>query len=533
MRTRPAISAAALLSGAVLLSASLAACGRAGDGATAQGGGNDNDRGRVWAQSLIWKDCPAPSSLQGGGAAPEPLPDGTRWQCTTMQAPLDWDRPDGETIGIALIRVRTGADAGGRIGSLLFNFGGPGVSGVATLPALASAYEKLRDRYDLVSFDPRGVGNSNGVTCLGAEAMDGMSQQDLNPDDGEAEIKDRLQNQLEYAAACERNSGRMLPHVGTEDAARDMDLMRDLLGDDKLHYFGISYGTELGGVYAHLFPHHVGRAVFDGVVDPTLDQLEQALAQTEGFQLAFTHFAQWCVRTGCALGDSPEQIEALVMELEAELDDEPLPVGDDDLVLTGSLLINAIVQSLYQETSWPALEVGLQEVVEGDGDTLLNLAQALAARNRDGSYSNELDAQIAITCADRSDRYTVEQLLETAPKFEAASPLFGDTMLWGALQCAGWPVPGKAEHPDVRAPGAPPILLVGNTGDPATPYEGAARMAEQLGTGVGVELTYKGEGHGAYNSGNSCVQNKVNAYLLEGRLPAPGTVCEHESLTGK
>ncbi|MCT7353058.1 alpha/beta hydrolase [Streptomyces sp. 15-116A] len=532
MRTRPAISAAALLSGAVLLSASLAACGRAaGDGATARGGGDGNDRGRLWAQSLVWKDCPAPSPLQGAGEAPEPLPDGTRWQCTTMQAPLDWDRPDGETTDIALIRARTGADAGERIGSLLFNFGGPGESGVATLPALAGAYEKLRDRYDLVSFDPRGVGNSNGVTCLDAEEQEEMSERDDTPDDGDDEVKALLTAKREYAAACERESGRMLPHVGTEDAARDMDLMRHLLGDDKLHYFGISYGTELGGVYAHLFPRHVGRAVLDGVVDPTQNQLEESLAQTAGFQLASTHFAQWCVRTGCSLGESPEEIQALVMELEEKLDDKPLPIGDQ--VLTGSLLLDAIVQSLYLETAWPALEVGLEQVAEGDGDTLLNLAEALGARGSDGTYSDQQDAQTAITCADRSDRYTVDELLKRAPQFEAASPLFGATMMWGALQCTGWPVPGKAEHPDVRAPGAPPILLVGNTGDPATPYEGAARMAEQLGKGVGVELTYKGEGHGAYNSGNTCVQNKVNTYFLDGKLPAPGTVCEHESPTGK
>ncbi|NJP53649.1 alpha/beta hydrolase [Streptomyces sp. SBST2-5] len=533
MRTRPAISTAALLTSCVLLSASLAACGgRAGDGATPRGGGSDDGSGRVWGQSLDWRNCSAPSALQGGGDAPQPLPDGTRWQCATMKAPLDWDKPEGETIDIALIRARTTASAENRIGSLLFNFGGPGESGVATLPALADSYESLRSRYDLVSFDPRGVGNSNGVTCLDAEAMQELMQQDDTPDDGDDEIAALLKSKREYAAACQRESGRILPHVGTEDAARDMDLLRHLLGDRKLHYFGISYGTELGGVYAHLFPRHVGRAVLDGVVDPTQNQLEEALAQAEGFQLAFEHFAQWCAGKGCPLGDSVEEIEALVMEFEEELDDEPLPLGDD-LALTGSMLLDAVVQSLYLETAWPALEVGLQQLAEGNGDTLFNLAEALGAGNGDGTWSDQQDAQTAITCADRSDRYTPDQLLEHAAEFEEASPVFGASMLWGAMECTDWPVPGKAEHPDVRAPGAPPILLVGNTGDPATPYEGAARMAEQLGKGVGVELTYKGEGHGAYNSGNSCVQRNVDAYLLKGELPAPGTVCEHESPLGK
>ncbi|MET7293141.1 alpha/beta hydrolase [Streptomyces griseoloalbus] len=530
MPTRPAIAAAALLSGAVLLSASLAACGRAGEDGSG-GGADENDRGRVWAQSLGWKDCPAPSPLQGGGEAPEPLPDGTRWQCATMRAPLDWGEPEGETMDIALIRARSSADATDRIGSLLFNFGGPGESGVATLPALAGDYEKLRARYDLVSFDPRGVGNSNGVTCLDAEAMEDMSEQDHTPDDGDDEVQALLKSTQRYAAACARESARVLPHVGTEDAARDMDLMRHLLGDDKLHYFGISYGTELGGVYAHLFPRHVGRAVLDGVVDPTLDQLEEALARAGGLQLAFEHFAAWCVRTGCSLGDSADEVEAAVRELEAELDDSPLPV-DGDRVLTGSLLLDAVIQALHLETAWPALEVGLEQVADGVGETMLNLADALGGR-RGESYSDQQDARTAITCDDRSDRYTTDDLLKMAPRFEAASPVFGDTMVWGALQCTGWPVRGKAEHPDVRAPGAPPILLVGNTGDPATPYEGAARMAEQLGKGVGVGLTYKGEGHGAYGSGNSCVQRVVDTYLLDGETPAPGSVCEHESLLGK
>ncbi|MEU5465355.1 alpha/beta hydrolase [Streptomyces althioticus] len=524
-------TAAALLSGAVLLSASLAACGPAGEGGAGGGGGEEDDRGRIWAQSLNWKDCPAPSPLQGGGQAPEPLPDGTRWQCAAMRAPLDWDRPGGETVDVALIRAASRADTADRIGSLLFNFGGPGESGVAALPALAPDYEQLRSRYDLVSFDPRGVGASAGVTCLDAEAAQAMAQQDDTPDDGDDEVTALLQARQRYADACERESGRVLPHVGTEDAARDMDLLRHLLGDDKLHYFGISYGTELGGVYAHLFPQHVGRAVLDGVVDPTLDQMEGALAQAGGFQLAFDHFAQWCVDTGCALGDTPEEITRLVMELEETLDDEPLSV-DGERVFTGSQLIDAVVQALYLETAWPALEVGLQLLAADEGGTLLGLADALGGRHADG-WSDRQDARTAITCADRSDRYTVDDVLERAAAFKKASPLFGDTMVWGALECTDWPVRGKAAHPDVSAPGAPPILLVGNTGDPATPYEGAARMAERLGKGVGVELTYEGEGHGAYDSGSTCVRKAVNAYLLDGTVPAAGTVCEREPLRGK
>uniref|UniRef100_UPI0034D75EED alpha/beta hydrolase n=1 Tax=Streptomyces sp. CHD11 TaxID=2741325 RepID=UPI0034D75EED len=266
-------------------------------------------------------------------------------------------------------------------------------------------------------------------------------------------------------------------------------------------------------------------------MDPARNQMEEALAQTAGFQLAFDHFAEWCVDNGCSLGESAEEVREVVMELEAALDDEPLAL-DGDRVLTGSLLLDAVIRALYLETAWPALEVGLELLAGDEGRTMLNLADALGDRHA-AVHSDQQDARTAITCADRADRYTVDDVPEMAPAFEEASPLFGDTMVWGTPMCTDWPVAGKAEHPDVRAPGAPPVLLVGNTGDPATPYEGAARMAERLGKGVGVELTCRGEGHGAYDSGNRRVRETVDAYLLAGRVPAAGSVCEHEPLEGK
>ncbi|MET9423277.1 alpha/beta hydrolase [Streptomyces sp. NPDC006540] len=545
-----AMSAAVLLSTATLLSCSLTACtpaaqdgdqgGRGGRGGTATDG---QDKGRFWEQSLDWKDCPAPSPVQGGGEAPDPLPDGTRWQCTTMRAPLDWKKPSGESIGIELIRARSSGDADDRIGSLLFNFGGPGESGVATLPGLAPDYEKLRSRYDLVSFDPRGVGNSRGVRCLDAGAAD-EDQVDDTPDDGGDENDALAEFNRKMAAACKKNSGDILPHVGTTEAAQDMDLMRHVLGDRKLHYFGISYGTQLGGVYAHLFPKNVGRAVLDGVVDPTRNTMEEALGQAGGFQLAFEHFAAWCAEQGCTLGERAEEIVDTTAELEADLDDTPLPTSDGS-ELDGNKLTGAITGALYRQEFWPALRVGLEAAAIGNGDIMLDLGEELGQRgaggDRDGdtagndsesndNESNEDDAFRAITCDDSSDRYTVADVEAKMPEFVDTSLLFGPTLAWGTLACDGWPVPGEAEHPEVSAPGAPPILLVGNTGDPATPYEGAARMAEQLGNGVGFELTYKGEGHGAYDSGNACVQSAVNAYLLDGKLPKSGAVCEAEPL---
>ncbi|MFA3876678.1 alpha/beta hydrolase [Streptomyces sp. MMCC 100] len=545
MPTARAISTAVLLSTATLLASSLTACAPTDQERDRQRGtdGTTTDAQALTSlrnQSLNWKACPAPSPAQGGGEAPAALPDGTRWQCATLRTPLDWKNPSGESIDLALIRARTSGAPDDRIGSLLFNFGGPGGSGVATLPGLAPDYEKLRTHYDLVSFDPRGVGNSSAVRCLDAGLPD-EEEIDNTPDDGGDETNALVEFNRETAAACKKNSGDVLPYVGTTQAAQDMDLMRQVLGDDKLHYFGISYGTELGGVYAHLFPDHVGRAVLDGVVDPTHDTMEEALAQAGGFQLAFEHFATWCAQQGCTLGDDAEDIVDLTVDLEEALDDTPLPTPDG-AELDGDGLIDAISGALYRQDYWPALRVGLEAAVDDDGDVLHDLAEALGQHGRGGDpdddatddppgeESNEDDAFRAITCDDSSNRYTVADVTSRLPDFLEASPLFGPGLAWSALTCDGWPVPGAAPHPEVSAPGAPPVLLVGNTGDPATPYEGAARMAERLGKKVGVELTYEGEGHGAYDSGNTCVQNAVNAYLLNGNLPNPGTVCKAEPL---
>ncbi|MFD5361960.1 alpha/beta hydrolase [Streptomyces tendae] len=541
MPTARAISTAVLLSTATLLASSLAACAPTGQDGDRHGdtGGATTDAQALTGlrnQSLAWKDCPAPAPVQGGGEAPGALPDGTRWQCATLRTPLDWKNPSGESMDLALIRARAAGDPDQRIGSLLFNFGGPGGSGVATLPGLAADYEKLRTRYDLVSFDPRGVGNSGGVRCLDA-GLPSEEEIDNTPDDGGDETNALVRFNRETAAACEKNSGDVLPYVGTTQAAQDMELMRQVLGDEKLHYFGISYGTELGGVYAHLFPEHVGRAVLDGVVDPTHDRMEEALAQAGGFQLAFEHFAAWCARQGCTLGEDAEDIVDLVVGLEAALDDTPLATPDDG-ELDGDGLVDAISGALYRQDYWPALRVGLEAAADDNGEVLHDLAEALGQHGRGGGTddgtateeSNEDDAFRAITCDDSSNRYTVADVESRLPDFLEASPLFGPGLAWSALSCDGWPVPGAARHPEVGAPGAAPVLLVGNTGDPATPYEGAARMAQRLGEKVGVELTYEGEGHGAYDSGNACVQDTVNAYLLNGTLPKPGTVCEAEPL---
>ncbi|MET9882487.1 alpha/beta hydrolase [Streptomyces sp. NPDC006430] len=497
-----------------VVTASTGGCSDSGPDRTPKAGGTKG------AAPLKWGACEAPTVAQGGGQAPP-----KDWECATLYVPLDYAKPEGETIPLALIRARA-RDKDKRIGSLVFNFGGPGGSGISTLPGAAKEYEALRSRYDLVSFDPRGVGRSAPVRCEDDKQLDAYYAQDSSPDTPQEE-KAFVDSIKKYQQACTTNSGEVLPYVGTENAARDLDRIRQALGTDKLHYFGISYGTELGGVYAHLFPKNVGRAVFDAVVDPTKTSEEGALGQAKGFQLALGNFAQDCVNRGdeCRLqGSTAKEVEANIIQLQKDLAKKPIP-GIGGRMLTDSAATNGIAQALYSKELWPLLEQGVDEAQGGQGQLLMALSDSLNGRDQQGRYSNIGAANTAINCADSKDRFTLAETKAKLPAFRSASAVFGDFLGWALMSCTDWPVPGAWETPDVSAPGSAPILVIGNTGDPATPYEGARKMVERLGPGVGVELTYKGEGHGAYNSGDACVQQAVNAYLLDGKVPAADTVC--------
>ncbi|MGW2598978.1 alpha/beta hydrolase [Streptomyces klenkii] len=521
--SRPRATTALLGAGIALVTALAASgCGSsgppaAGDAKSSRSG--DKDGGATAsAAPLRWTPCPPPSAAQGislDGKAP-----GKDWECAKLPVPLDYAKPGGETIELAVIRAKA-RDKGKRLGSLVFNFGGPGGSGVATLPGLATSYDKLRDRYDLVSFDPRGVGDSAAVRCLGDKETDAANQIDGTPDDAEEE-RAALASNKAYVDACAKNSAKVLPYVDTISAARDMDRLRAALGDAKLNYFGISYGTELGGVYAHLFPKNVGRAVLDAVVDPTQDPVEGNLGQTKGFQLALSDYLKDCAASAQAAA-CPTQDG--IVSLLKKLDGQPLPTRQGRK-LTQDEAVSGIASALYSKDTWKYLTQGLQEAMtKGTGNTLLVLYDLLSGRGPDGRYSNLQPANRAISCADAQQRYTAADVKGRLAEFRAASPVFGEAAAWSLLSCTGWPVEGKWKTIDVSAEGSAPIVVIGNTGDPATPYAGAHRMAEGLGKGVAAEVTYKGEGHGAYNSGNACMVRTVNDYLLEGKVPAGGTTC--------
>ncbi|WP_395577359.1 alpha/beta hydrolase [Streptomyces sp. BK79] len=459
------------------------------------------------SQSLDWGRCK--------GTAESPAPDGD-WQCATLKAPLNWSEPDGETIDLALIRARATGDE--RIGSLLFNFGGPGGSGVSMMPSYADSVSSLHQRYDLVSWDPRGVAASEGVRCRADEAIENAESVDSTPDTA-AEERAYLKDAADFGQGCEKAAGRLMAHVSTTDTARDMDLMRHVLGDEKMHYFGISYGTELGGVYAHLFPKHVGRVILDAVVDPGADTMGHAENQARGFQRALEDYLR-------STGKDPKQGSQEIAALLERLDANPLPTSSPGRKLTQTLALTGIVLPLYSKDGWPTLTSALAAAEEGDGSELLALADGYNERDPSGRYGTTTHSQRVISCLDDKQRPTLEETKRLLPRFEKVSPVFGAFLGWDtAGWCHEWPVAGQRETPQVSASGSAPILVVGNTGDPATPYEGARRMADELGKDVGVVLTWKGEGHGAYGSGSECVDSTVDAYLLEGTVPKDGKVC--------
>ncbi|MGW6531774.1 alpha/beta hydrolase [Streptomyces venezuelae] len=517
------VRSAALAAAGVLVAGLAAGCGSSDDG----DGGDDGKRpsatgpepkpkpdpsstlpASLTSQKLDWGRCDAPE----GGSAP-----GSEWQCSTLKVPLDYDKPDGGTMGIALIRAKS-TGQGDRIGSLLFNFGGPGGSGVSGLPSFADSYDSLRERYDLVSFDPRGVAASEGVRCRDDAATQAAEEKvDLTPDTA-AEEKAYFKDAKDFGAGCARNSKNVVGHVSTDDAARDMDVMRQVLGDDKLHYFGVSYGTELGGTYAHLFPRRVGRLVLDAVVDPSADSIGHAENQARGFQRALDNYFT-------SRGQNPKAGSAKIRKLFERLDAEPMRTSGDRK-LTESLAHTGVLVTLYSKQTWPALTRGLEDAEKGDGSALLQLADAYNERDASGRYSTQSHSQRAIACLDSKARTTPAEAKKRLDRFREISPVFGEFLGWDtAGWCHEWPVAGLHDSPEVGAPGADPILVVGNTGDPATPYEGARKMADELGKDVGVHLTWKGEGHGAYDKGSDCVDDTIDAYLLDGRAPKDGKVC--------
>lgn len=477
-------------------------------GGTSQESGAPAELKKYYGQKLDWHGCGVPD-----------------FQCATMKAPLDYDEPAGAEIKLAVARKKA-TGPGKRLGSLHVNPGGPGGSAIDYLQGYAGiGYPApVRARYDMVAIDPRGVARSEPVECLTGKEMDAYTQVDQTPDD-QAETDRLAASFKKLAQGCEKRSAEILAHVSTEEAARDMDIFRATLGDPKLAYVGASYGTFLGATYAELFPTRVGRLVLDGAMDPSLPAVEMNRDQTAGFETAFQAFAADCVKQpDCPLGTgSAAEAGDRMKAFFKELDTKPVPTGQPR-ELGESLATIGVINAMYDESAWPGLRESLSSAMDGDGSGLLALADSYYEREDDGSFTNLMYANAAVNCLDLPPAFTAPAQAEKAlPSFEKASPVFGTGLAWASLNCAYWPTKATGTPHRIEAKGAPPILVVGTTRDPATPYKWARSLADQLSSGV--LLTYDGDGHTAYGRGSDCVDTAINTYLLEGTPPKPDKKC--------
>ncbi|MEV0173662.1 alpha/beta hydrolase [Streptomyces sp. NPDC050803] len=488
--------------------------------------GDEPDLTRFYRQKVDWTRCE-------GAETPKDL------QCGKVTVPLDYAHPETGTLDLALARYRA---TGKSRGSVLLNFGGPGGAGVAQLAFGGKDFMGLTNGYDVVTFDPRGVGRSSPVSCGdGAEETADTSDDSIELDADPEAVLDGIRK---TAAACAKYSGPVLPYIGTVNASRDLDVMRQALGDKKLNYLGFSYGTRLGAVYAAQFPKKVGRMALDGVDTLTEPLTEQGVAGAEGQQTALENFIDWCAEDiACPFGQDPRTARAEVVRLVDSMDQDPVPTGFGDL-FTGQDLVAAIGQALYSEELWPSLQRALASLVE-DGDTsgveaFASGGIALPGREDDdgGGLVDEEDvpldnlpaALMAINCADDPDRPTTEQITRNLGRlraeYERASPVFGRYRLTEVLMCYGRPKGTDFIREKVKDVKTPKLLLVGTRGDPATPYRWTVQTARRLGDSA-VVLDNRDDGHTGYSS-SPCVHRKVDAFLLYGSLPANGSSCGDE-----
>jgi pimeloyl-ACP methyl ester carboxylesterase len=515
-----------LLSGLLALTVIVTACttGRSGNGpptpGTTHGTSAPSSSGGV-SRPIQFTDC---SSLLGLSAAN--IPNGRtgrlEFGCGRVPVPLDYGQPTGQMIDIGLIRVHDSGQTQ-RIGSLIMDPGGPGDSGILfAIQFAGSVSDDLLQHFDLIGFDPRGVGVSAPVRCTTDAQEDALLalSVDVRAQAGLAAAK---QANAAVSAQCNAKYGKTLEHFNTVETAQDMDLIRQGLGDTKINYLGFSYGTELGAVYAHLYPAHIRVMALDGAVDPGVsgDAIRFNELQVAGFESAFDQFAADCAkRRACAaLGNA----RAAVQALRQEADRSPIrsSVPGDRRRATGGIVLYAVLQALYSQSEWPSLGTALLQAQHGDAKGLFELVDDYSQRSSNGEFSNLLDVYGVVTCNDQRTDPSDAQVQATARIWARKYPLFGVWFAASLVQCQSWqsrrhPVPAET------AVGSPPILVIGNLHDPATPYQGAVNLARSLTTGV--LLSWDGEGHTSYGS-SACVDQKVNAYLINRTAPSSSTTC--------
>ncbi|MFZ9232160.1 MAG: alpha/beta hydrolase [Ilumatobacteraceae bacterium] len=508
---------------AVILSLSIVACG------------GDDSVSRIDSDTLAPTDVtnapstdPGTTSLVPDGAYstedfPAPTIDwsdcGSDLECGYVDVPIDYSDPNSEMTSIYVTR-HLASNSDERIGTLLVNPGGPGFGGSILAERAENIFSSdLIDRFDILGFDPRGTGESQpAIDCID-DYDPYFAGGDITPDT-QQEKDEIIDSTRSFTEECFARSGDILPYVGTNNVARDMDMIRRALGEEKISYFGFSYGSELGSVWATMFPHTVRAAVLDGATDPEADGIEGTLQQNKGFETSIETFLAGCSRDrSCAFhndGDAEGAFDALM----ANLDENPIPTVAGRPDLTRGMALTAVAQAMYSSDYWDFLAQGLDAAQKDDGSALLELFDLYFQRRDDGTYGNELEAFLNILCADDPTRMTIEEADAQTPRFNENAPRFSPGTT-GDYNCVFWP---EALDPriDITGIGAGPIVVIGTTGDAATPLEGTRNMARVLEDGRLIVVT--AENHTGYTS-DTCAQNLVDTYLIDLVAPDEETNC--------
>ena len=459
---------------------------------------------KFYSQEVVWQPCEG------------------EFQCAKVTVPLDYANPAGDTIQIAALRAPS---TGKKTGSLLVNPGGPGASGYDFVKDAAGTHfsQGVRSTYDLVGFDPRGVKRSAPVTCMTDAERDASRAKvyDLQTDAGLAEA---LADNKAIAAQCAAQTGPVLAHIDTVSAAKDLDVLRAVVNDSKLNYLGYSYGTFLGSTYASLFPDNVGRMVLDGALDPSISNEDLTSGQARAFEKAIRSYVASCQRQDkCPLGGDVDSGVQQIRDLISAVQQTPRTAKDGRQV-NATMFVSGLITPLYNDQSWPALTQALEAAMNGDVSLVLRLADIGADRASDGTYtSNSTLAFNAVNCLDYPMVSDTAGMRAEEQRLEQDSPTFGYFFAYGGINCADWPYKNLRTPEPVEYRGDSPIVVIGTTGDPATPVDWAASLRKQLGNAS--LLTWKGEGHTAYGRANSCLEDAVDGYLVSGKVPADNTVC--------
>ncbi|MES1212506.1 MAG: alpha/beta hydrolase, partial [Leifsonia sp.] len=464
------------------------------------------DLQRFYSQVLKWTSC------------------SSSFQCTEVTAPMNWKAPSQATIKLALIRKPA---TGHRLGSLLVNPGGPGASGYDFVrDSLTYAVDStLRSNYDIVGFDPRGVGHSSAVNCGGPTVLDHFNYDIVPGTPGsDAWIADVESENGQFGQDCLDHTGPLLQYVDTDSAARDMDLLRAVLGDKKLNYLGYSYGTLLGATYAELYPSKTGRLVLDGALDPATTDFDVTDTQAKGFESAFRAYLKDCIgQADCPFKGTVDQAMAQTGQLLKQLQASPL-TNSDGRQLGAYTMFVAIILPLYNKDNWPYLNQLFDDVRKGSARIAFILADSYNDRNDDGTYaSNSTEAFVSINCLDYVSDSSIDTMRTQAAQLAKDAPTFGPLRAYGGTSCAKWPFAATRVRGPIAADGSGDILVVGTTNDPATPYVWAQNLSKEL--QHGHLITYHGEGHTAYNKSNSCVDDAVDDYFIDGTVPAADPDC--------